>query len=231
MKAIPETVSPEICTRAEFTDSKFIEIETNGLFEVSMQYPLLGMNNSVNKCLVREEVYEMLLDAAAKLPTGFRFKILDAWRPFNLQKELYEVYSDEIIRYFNLENHSDEHKKDIISSFVSEPVFNKDVPPVHTTGGAVDLTIIDSYGTELNMGTGFDSFSEKAYTSYFEKLDDFEIRDNRRLLYNIMTEAGFTNLPSEWWHYDFGDRFWAYYKETDALYKGVFSEEEINEKR
>ena len=45
---------------------------------------------------------------------------------------------------------------------------------------------------------------------------------------NVMTKAGFTNLPSEWWHYDYGDRFWAYYNKCSAIYEGVFTKEEIN---
>ena len=112
----------------------------------------------------------------------------------------------------------------IISRYVSYPENNVLLPPVHTTGGAVDLTLIDSDGNELDMGTEFDSFSEAASTAYYEQVGtDTKIRDNRRMLYNAMTGAGFTNLPSEWWHYDFGDRFWAYYNRKPAIYKGVFT--------
>ena len=41
------------------------------------------------------------------------------------------------------------------------------------------------------------------------------------MLYNVMLQSGFTNLPSEWWHYDYGTKFWGYYKKKDALYKGI----------
>lgn len=44
---------------------------------------------------------------------------------------------------------------------------------------------------------------------------------NRRILYNVTIAAGFTNLPSEWWHYDYGDKFWAYFKRCKAKYKGI----------
>ena len=44
-----------------------------------------------------------------------------------------------------------------------------------------------------------------------------------------MTEVGFTNLPSEIWHYDYGDRAWAFYNNEPALYKGIFKLEEIGE--
>lgn len=194
-----------------------------------MQYPKMGMCHAEQRCFVREEVYQMLKDAANQLPVGYQFKIFDAWRPFALQQELYEVYSDKIMSEFHLNGRSEEEKRAVITKFVSEPVRDRDIPPVHTTGGAIDLTIIGKDGQELEMGTDFDAFSDKTYTSYFEKKEEnVVVRDNRRLLYHVMTEAGFTNLPSEWWHFDYGDRFWAYYNKKPALYRGVFTREEMN---
>ena len=78
------------------------------------------------------------------------------------------------------------------------------------------------------MGTGFDAFSKKTNTVYYEGINN-EIRNNRRLLYYTMIKAGFTNLPSEWWHYDYGDRFWAYYTKKPAIYRGVFLRSDLNE--
>ena len=72
------------------------------------------------------------------------------------------------------------------------------------------------------MGTEFDNFSNKAWTNHYEEYtQNDEIRDNRRLLYWTMINAGFTNLPSEWWHYDYGTKFWAYFNNTNALYEGI----------
>lgn len=102
-----------------------------------------------------------------------------------------------------------------------------DIPPVHTTGGAVDLTILDNYGRELDMGSFFDEFTDRTYTAYYENEKNVLVKNNRRLLYNIMTTVGFTNLPSEWWHYDYGDRFWAFYKKEPTLYRGVFTKAEL----
>ena len=72
------------------------------------------------------------------------------------------------------------------------------------------------------MGTGFDDFTEKSLTSHFESQSS-DIRDNRRLLYRVMTEAGFTNYPLEWWHYDYGDSFWSYYTGKPAIYRGIIT--------
>ena len=232
MNAIPEIKDPEKYLNNSFVDSRFIELTDNKIFDIKMQYPLLGMKKAEEKCLVREEVYNMLLKAAEALPAGYKFRMLDAWRPFDLQHEIYEIYSRNIIKEFRLEDCSEEERNRVIRKYVSDPVKDRECPPVHTTGGAVDLTIIDADGNELDMGTGFDEFTDRTHTAYFEKIDNDTgnndlVKENRRLLYHVMTSAGFTNLPSEWWHYDYGDRFWAYYKEKPAIYKGVFEKEEV----
>lgn len=229
MDAIPKTKDPERYEARSFIKSGFVEIKPDIKFDVKMQYPLLGMQHAQKQCFVRQEVFELLQKAADKLPVGYRFRIYDAWRPFRLQHELYERYSKDIIRDYALEQCTDEQKKLVIQRFVSDPIEDRNVPPVHTTGGAVDLTILDENGQELDMGTGFDTFSDLTYMAAFESERNKAIRDNRRLLYHIMTDTGFTNLPSEWWHFDYGDRFWAYYKQQPAIYNGVFSREEIYE--
>jgi D-alanyl-D-alanine dipeptidase len=229
MNAIPATEGPKIYTVHDFQKAAFIELQSNEFWEVSMQYPVFKMKNAELQCFVRKEVHEMLMKAAGLLPEGYRFRIWDAWRPFALQEELYEVYAGDIIQYFGLEQCTEEQKKAVIHKFVSEPTANRAVPPVHTTGGAVDVTIIDADGRKLEMGTEFDAFTDKTDTAYFENEKDKIVRDNRRLLYTVMTSVGFTNLPSEWWHFDYGDRFWAYYNKKPAVYEGIFTREEINE--
>lgn len=227
MEPIPIWEEPAWYEENAFAPSPFVEITSNDFCEVRMQYPLRHMRNAQEQCFVRKEVYELLQRAAERLPEGYKFCILDAWRPFALQKELYEVYSGKIIRDFGLEHYTKENRERVIRKFVSDPVDNAEVPPVHTTGGAVDLTLLDEKGRELPMGTGFDAFTEKTDTAWYEGKREETIRDNRRLLYHVMTGVGFTNLPSEWWHFDYGDRFWGYYNHKPAIYRGVFTKEEI----
>ena len=108
------------------------------------------------------------------------------------------------------------------------PIKDTLIPPAHTTGGAIDVTLVDANGHALDMGCEFDAFNEKTKTDYFEDTEEnVKIRDNRRLLYSCMISAGFTNLPSEWWHYDFGNKIWAYYKNEPAIYEGVFDKSEL----
>ena len=213
MKEIPYVSEPLSFSEISRVDSPFVEIKNNSFFEVKMQYPILKMQNAEKRCLVRAEVY--------------KFLIYDAWRPFELQKELYQKYSNDILARFGLEEYDDFKKEQIINKYVSKPTKDRELPPVHTTGGAIDLTIVDSKGKELNMGCMFDEFEEIAHTAYFENTEFLTIKNNRRLLYLAMIKAGFTNLPSEWWHYDYGDRFWGYYKNRPAIYTGCFDAKEI----
>jgi D-alanyl-D-alanine dipeptidase len=82
----------------------------------------------------------------------------------------------------------------------------------------------------MDMGTAFDEYDDSTHTSFFENAaaPDFpDIANNRRMLYNIMTSEGFTNLPTEWWHYDYGTSFWAFYSNRPAKYTGIFEEEQL----
>lgn len=227
MGAILKCEEPSAYKHTAFVPSDMVEVHSGEKLDIKMQYPLLGMTNAEKTCYLRKEAYEHLMKAADQLPDGYRFRIWDAWRPFALQKELYEVYYDKIVQEFKLENRTQEEREGVIRKFVSDPVADIAFPPVHTTGGAIDLTILDECGRELDMGSAFDEFTEKTHTAYYEEGTKSEIRENRRLLYGIMTGFGFTNLPSEWWHYDYGDRFWAFYNAKPAMYKGIFTREEI----
>ena len=224
IKKIPDIELPKIYKEADFIDEEFVEITNDCGILVDMQYPKLNMKESINKCLVRKTVYDMLLKAKENLPSDLTFKIWDAYRPLALQKEIYYKYKDMLIEEFHLEGLPEDEQEEVIRNYVSLPKEDSNIPPLHATGGAVDLTLTRiSDGTDLDMGVGFDSFSDLTNTSAFEKDGmNEEIRQNRRILYNAMIDAGFTNLPSECWHYEYGNRNWAYYKNKKAIYKGVF---------
>lgn len=224
MEKIPHVELPKIYTVHDFIDEELVEIPPTSGIIVEMQYPLLGMKEAIDKCLIRKTVLDMLLEAKKNLPEGLTFKIWDAYRPLALQKEIYYKYKDMLIKNFHLENLSNEEQEDIIRNYVSLPKEDEEVPPLHATGGAIDLTIVRiSDGNELDMGVPFDSFSDLTTTDAYEVEGmNEEIRNNRRILYNAMTKAGFTNLPSECWHYDYGNRNWGYYNNKPAIYKGIF---------
>lgn len=184
------------------------------------EIPLKGSSPYI---MARDSIVAMLFKAQAFLPEGYTFCIFDAYRPIAVQQSLWDYFRQQKRR----ENpDKTEEEIDKITAFcVSFPSYNILIPSLHNTGGAVDLNILDSDGNELDMGCDFDDFTERAWTNYYEihpvSEKEITIRDNRRMLYNAMIGAGFTNLPSEWWHFDYGDDKWAAINNTYPIYTGI----------
>ncbi len=111
---------------------------------------------------------------------GFGLKIFDAYRPFAVTVKFWELVKDE--RY----------------------VANPSKGSGHNRGIAVDLTIINlKTGQELDMGTGFDNFTDSAHHT-FTSLSK-EVLQNRTLLKTTKEKFGFKAFDTEWWHYFYGD--------------------------
>ena len=107
---------------------------------------------------------------------GLGFKIWDAYRPYSVTESFWELVGDD--------------------RYVADPRKGSG----HNRGIAVDLTIIElGSGKELNMGTGFDNFTDTAHLD-FTALPQ-QILSNRSLLKSIMEKYGFISFATEWWHY------------------------------
>lgn len=219
-RRIPNNKKLEPYIVNNYIDEELVEVTNEYGIVVEMQYPLRKMKNATSKCLIRKQVLDRLLQAKKYLPKGITFKIWDAYRPMNLQQEIYDKYKYIIIKTFNLENKSTEQQQSVIANYVSLPTYREDLIPLHTTGGSIDLTLVyEDTKQELDMGVEFDEFSTLTNTSAFEEKGmDKKIRNNRRILYWSMIKAGFTNLPSEVWHYDYGNRAWAFYNQKKTIY-------------
>ena len=110
------------------------------------------------------------------IPLGLCVKIFDAYRPYSITEKMWEKVNDE--RYAaNPKNGSG-----------------------HNRGIAVDLTIINlQTKVELDMGTGFDNFSDTAHISFGGL--PYQSLKNRALLREVMEKHGFIALKTEWWHF------------------------------
>lgn len=139
----------------------------------------LMYSSGTNETFMRIAAATALKKIQAELKVmGFGLKIFDAYRPFSVTVKFWELVHDE--RY----------------------VANPSRGSGHNRGIAVDLTIINlKSGKELDMGTGFDNFTDTAHHS-FTSLSE-EVLQNRELLKSTMLKYGFKSLDSEWWHYSF----------------------------
>jgi D-alanyl-D-alanine dipeptidase len=225
-KPIPSYPFPEIKNEKQILEKKEKIVPLTMYVKSNPMYYNQGILGALPLCYARETVAGKLAMINEMLTSiDLELLILDGYRPIEVQQSLWDEYYERIQK----ENPkaSQEEKERLTSHFVSKPSYDEDHPSLHNTGGAIDVTLC-SKGTEnvLKLGTEFDDFSEKAWTAYYEthyreEPDGEEVRDNRRLLYWLMLDVGFTNLPSEWWHYDYGDKFWAYYKNQNPIYKGL----------
>ncbi len=129
------------------------------------------------ECYLRLKTVKALITANEKfLKLGYKIKLFDCYRPLSVQKKMWKIVSN--------------------PEYVADPAKGS----IHNRGGAVDITLVDETGTELDMGTAFDFFGKEAAHNY-DGLSK-EILKNRKKLRKIMLKSGFKSFDSEWWHYN-----------------------------
>ena len=159
--------------------------------------------------------------------TGLELFLFDAWRPRAVQVYFHDVWMPrELIR--RDPSLSGARLTEEVERYWAAPSMDENSPAPHATGGAIDLTLRWKNGETLWMGSLFDDASRLAARDRFEALapDDFsfsdeEARANRRLLHWLMVEEGFAGHPEEWWHFSWGDQFWAALTGAGAAHYGL----------
>ncbi|MEV6237710.1 M15 family metallopeptidase [Lentzea sp. NPDC051838] len=166
--------------------------------------------------LVRQGLALRLVDARNALPSGVDLRVVEGHRSIADQNAIIERYTDELRE---LHPSADEVELNRLSSRFVAPLA---VAP-HVAGAAVDLTLVDDWGDELWMGTKIDATPEQSGGACFFSAEvDEEARRNRTILADALSGAGLVNYPTEWWHWSYGDRYWALMTGADhALYGPV----------
>ena len=130
------------------------------------------------RCFLRPDVARAVVKAHVALQKeGMGFKMYDCYRPRPIQWKLWNKVPD--------------------PRYVADPRKGS----MHNRGMAVDLTIVDKAGNELDMGTDFDYFGKEAYHRYTGHSE--EVTANRKLLLETMESFGFRPTSTEWWHYSY----------------------------
>ena len=132
----------------------------------------------------------LAVDWLQKRRPDVKILILDALRPQRVQETLWQALAGTDLQMY-----------------LADPARGS----IHSFGMAIDLTLIDANGSELDMGTPFDDLTVYSHPALEEKflaegvLSALQIQ-NRRLLRDAMIHAGFHGINTEWWHFDCGDR-------------------------
>jgi len=135
------------------------------------------------KCLLRPEAAEAIVTAQKVLKKkGLGLKMFDCYRPSPYQKRLWDKVPN--------------------PDYVTPPAKGS----MHSRGAAVDLTIVDANGKELDMGTPYDFFGREAHTDNLSLPK--KVLENRRLLRETLVAVGFKGIRTEWWHFSFQGKNW-----------------------
>ena len=144
------------------TDNNFTGVRIYGFTDAYLRYGTVKKLANVQKELEEQ---------------GYSLKIWDAYRPFEAQQKLWEVYPD--------------------PNYVANPA---DGMKKHNLGGTVDITMVAADGSIIPMPTEFDDFSLKADRNYSD-IDNEEAVNNVMILQSAMENNGFTGYQGEWWDY------------------------------
>lgn len=144
------------------TDNNFTGVRIYGFTDAYLRYGTVKKLANVQKELKEQ---------------GYSLKIWDAYRPFEAQQKLWEVYPD--------------------PNYVANPANGM---KKHNLGGTVDITMVAADGSVISMPTEFDDFSLKADRDYSD-IEDEEAVKNVMILQNAMENNGFTGYQGEWWDY------------------------------
>jgi D-alanyl-D-alanine dipeptidase len=162
----------------------------------------------------------MLIKAQNSLPEGLKFCVFEGYRNPKLQKNLFDKKYCQI----KTQNPHWPHRQlfEETTKFVS-PITNLDgsqnIPP-HCTGAAVDVFLIDANGVAVDMGIRpGEPFTDAEIISTNSSKISPTAQQNRKIMAEVLKEVGFVNYPTEYWHWSYGDRYWAYHVEaTEAIY-------------
>jgi D-alanyl-D-alanine dipeptidase len=177
----------------------FRRLSTIAGIAVDLRYA--GVDNFVGRnlygaldCAWLHRVAAQALEHAATLlareAPGHRLLVLDALRPHRVQLELWDFLAGTDLR-----------------QYVADPARGS----IHSFGMALDATVLDAQGRELDMGSGYDEMTELSHPRLEAQhlasgaLTPAQVR-NRRLLRDAMFASGFAGIDNEWWHFDLLDR-------------------------
>lgn len=199
------------------------------LFAVQNPHPYVNVGapyGNKSPYYLRRGVLERLIQAQRSLQQqhpNWRILIFDAYRPIAVQQYMVDYSFTQAVAaqgktVEQLTPHDRQTILEEVYQFWAVPSHDPATPPPHSTGAAIDITLVDATGQEIDMGSPIDEMSPRSFPDYFADKSNsslpeavrIAIHNNRLLLKQIMTDAGFQQHPKEWWHFSWGDQLWAW---------------------
>lgn len=193
-------------------------------FEKPHPYQKLGAPYHNSKAdspyYLRQGVVDSLMVAKTQLqqnhPT-WKILIFDAYRPVEVQQFMVDYTFTEIATAQGCTFPVAEDKRQVILDkvyqFWAVPSLDRAMPPPHSTGAALDITLVDENEQKIPMGSPIDEISERSYHDFFAGStgpEEQQYHRHRQILKEAMIAAGFQQHPREWWHFSYGDQMWAW---------------------
>ena len=182
--------------------------------------------NNTDYTFLRKTAYNKLVQAQGLLPQGLHFCLYEGYRSLALQKTIFDA------RFKEVKNrHPQWTQENLFYETIKlvAPVVNLDgsanVPP-HSTGGAIDVYLIDDHGEPIDMGIhpkDWMSDKEGALSLTASTIISAEAQKNRAIMNKALSAVGFVNYPTEYWHWSYGDRYWAYNTHQAAAIYGTIN--------
>lgn len=167
---------------------------------------------------VRKGVLDRLIQAnqtLQQLRPGWKIQIFDAYRPVVVQQFMVNYTFAELVnaKKLNSTTLNETQREDLwqqVYQFWAMPNLDPTMPPPHSTGAAIDVTLINETGTTIDMGSEIDEISERSLPNYFADNKEKPYHEHRQTLDQAMRSAGFVRHWNEWWHFSYGDQIWAW---------------------
>lgn len=186
--------------------AEIARVEPHPYLALGAAYP-----DSTPHCLRRSVLQRLIRvhEALQRRHPGWRLRVFDAYRPNAVQQ--FMVDHTYATMRAQTPHASEAQIWERVYTFWAQPSDDPATPPPHSTGAAIDLTLENAAGEELDMGTPIDDFSARAHPDFFrDQPQHAYIQARRTLLFDLMHAEGFVQHPAEWWHFSYGDQLWAW---------------------
>lgn len=178
--------------------------------------------------LIRKSVYDRLKIAQAKLPKGLKLCLYEGYRNPIMQASIFRLHFQQVQAAHPDFSYEDLFRETTKMVAPARNIDGSENNPPQSTGGAIAVYLIDESGKPVNMGIQPKDWSKDkdgSLSRTFSGNISYEEQQNRDIMSEALRNAGFVNYPSFYWHWSYGDQYWAHETQQDHAIYGVWGNE------